>query len=78
MESPDVSRLEKAIENAVRDLKAEIQIVKRDAGKQIAELRRDVNKATEFQVGFRVVSRVMTFLLAVATAGAAVYGAFIR
>lgn len=78
MTTDDVRRLEQAIERAVRELKQEIQTVKRDAGVEIGRLRKEVTKATEFQVGFRVMSRVMTFLLACATAGAAIYGAFWR
>lgn len=65
--SDDLQRLEEAIRRVERNL-----------GRRIDELGKKVERVSEFQVGFRVMSRVMTFLLAVATAGAAVYGAFIR
>lgn len=78
MTTDDVRRLEKAIEEAVSELRDDIASLRRDAGAEIGRLRKDVKAVTEFQVGFKVISKVMTFLLAAATTGAAVYGAFWR
>lgn len=78
MNQPEVSRLERAIEDMGRELKADIASLRRDAGAEIARLRKDVSKATDFQTGFQAISKGLTYVFGIVAACAVIYGAFFR
>jgi hypothetical protein len=60
----EVRRLEQAIEKLAIELRNEI-----------AHLRVDVKRASNFQLGFQVVSKSLTYVLGVVAAIAVIYGA---
>lgn len=64
---PDIVRLERAIERLGRDLRHEM-----------SQLRTEVAKASNFQVGFQAISKGLTYVFLIAAAAATIYGALIR
>lgn len=63
----DIARLEQAIENLAKELR-----------RDIARLRADVRKASNFQVGFQAISKGLTYVCTLVAAAAVVYGVFHR